>query len=82
MSAEHHMLSTSDNPYNPWTAFEEWRSWDEAQGYHSLSLLARIARSSDELSDQLQSDAMEDAINEIVTENVSGVHIRVAAETN
>jgi hypothetical protein len=72
------MLSTDDNPYNPWTEFDDWRAWDEDQGYYSLALLARVTRTSDELSEQLQSDAIEDAIDEIVTENVSGAHIKVA----
>lgn len=74
-----HMLSTKDNPFNPHTEFDSWWVWDEAQGYHSLCLLARVTRSSDELSEQLQSQAIEDAIEEIVTENVSGMHIKVAS---
>lgn len=77
--SKNHMLSTKDNPYNPWTEWDKWLAWDETEGYHSLSLLARVARTSDELSEQLQSQAIEDAIEEIVTENVSGVHIKVAS---
>lgn len=81
MSTEH-MLSTKDNPYNPWSEWDQWYEWDAQEGYHSLSLLARVVRTSDELSDQLQSQAIEDAIEEIVTENVSGVHIKVADPSN
>lgn len=72
-----HMLSTKDNPYNPWTHFEDWLQWDEEQGYYSLSLLARVVKTSDEFTDELMDLDTEDAIIEIVTENVSGVHIKV-----
>jgi hypothetical protein len=76
--ADQHMLSTSDNPYNPWTQWDQWFAWDTQEQYHSLSLLGRVVRTSDELSPQMQDEAVEDAIDEIVTENVSGVHIKVA----
>lgn len=76
---EEHMLSTIDNPFNPWTHFDEWRVWDEAHGYYTLGLLARIVVTSTELSEAQQSQAIEDAINEIVSENVSGMHVKVSA---
>lgn len=72
-----HMLSTVDNPFNPFTQFRDWYEWDEDHGYHSSSFLARIVRTSDELSDADESLAIELAIDEIVRENVSGVHIKV-----
>lgn len=73
------MLSTKDNPFNPFTEFDEWYAWDTNEGYHSLSLLGRVVRSSPEHSEQVESQAIEDAIEEIVTENVSGMHIKVAS---
>lgn len=71
------MLTTIDNPYNPFTHWNEWLQYDMEQGHHSLALLARVTRTSDELPDAIQSQDIEDAILEIVTENVSGLHIRV-----
>jgi len=68
------MLSTIDNPWNPFTHWDEWYAWDEAAGYHSTSLLARVAVSSNELSDYDQELEITNAINEIVRENVSGMH--------
>ena len=76
-----HMLTTTDNPYNPFTQFDEWHNFDTASGYHTAALLSRIIKTSDGLSDADQSQAIEDAIDEIVTENVSGVHRKVTLET-
>lgn len=73
------MLTTTDNPFNPFSHFDEWYQWDVAHGYHSLSLLDRVVVTSDELSEADQSLAIEDAIEEIILENVSGMHMRVAA---
>lgn len=73
------MLTTVDNPYDPFTEFDEWYQFDTSAGYHSSALLARIVRTSDELSDADQSVAIELAIDEIVRENVSGMHRKVTA---
>lgn len=74
------MLTTVDNPYNPFESFDEWYKWDFTAGYHTPSLLARLTISSYSLSDSDQDQAIEDAINEIVKENVSGVHKKVTRE--
>jgi hypothetical protein len=71
------MLTTVDNPYDPFKQFDEWYAWDESAGYHTSSFLARIVKTSDELSDADQSLAIEQAIDEIVRENVSGVYRKV-----
>lgn len=73
-----HMLTTVDNPFNPFTHFDEWYRYDEEAGYHSTSFLARIVKTSDELSDVDQSLAIEQAIDEIVRENVRGIYRKIA----
>lgn len=73
------MLTTVDNPYNPFTHYDEWLAYDERLGYGTSQLLARVLITSDELSEADQSVAIDNAINEIVSENVSGMHIKIAA---
>jgi hypothetical protein len=72
-----HMLTTVDNPYDPVTQFDDWYAFDTAAGYGTLALLARVVKSSDELSDADQVLAIEQGIDEIVQENVSGLHTKV-----
>lgn len=76
-----HMLTTVDNPFDPFTQFDEWYSFDEAHGYRTSGFLARIIRTSDDLSDADQSLAIELAIDEIVRENVSGLYRKVASSS-
>lgn len=71
------MLTTVDNPWNPFTHFDEWREYDESSGWYTLPLLGRVALTSDEMSEADQDFAITEAMKEIVQENVSGVHVLV-----
>ena len=75
-----YMLTTFDNPFNPFTQFDEWFSWDRRAGYNTLGLLDRITILSSELSEADQSLAIQQGIDEIVKENVSGMHRKVSKE--
>ena len=66
-----------DNPFDPWTQWDEWFAWDLNAGYNTPGLLARVARSSSNLSEADQSLAIQQAIDEIVRENVLGLHRKV-----
>lgn len=72
------MLTTKDNPFNPFTHYAEWYAWDVNAGYHTCAYLARIVRTSDEISEADQNVAIDDAMDEIVRENLSGVHVKVS----
>lgn len=72
-----YMLTTVDNPFDPFTQFDAWFEFDMKAGYHTPSLLARITILSDELSEVDQKLAVQDAIEEIVRENVFGIHRKV-----
>lgn len=74
-----HMLTTIDNPYNPFMQFDEWMRFDESSGYYTTQFLARLTLSSGDLSDADQSRAIEQAIDEIVRENVNGMYRKVEA---
>lgn len=74
------MLTTIDNPHNPFDDYKAWFNWDAMVGYHTPSFLARILVDSHELSDADEERAIELAIDEIVRENVLGVYKKVTKE--
>lgn len=78
MARAKHMLSTVDNPWNPFTHYDEWFSWDMHAGYNTPALLARVAVTSEELSENLQSDAIEEAIDDILEAHNGGLYLKVA----
>lgn len=71
------MLTTIDNPYDPFENFKEWYAFDEQAGYHTTGYLARLTFSSEELSEADQLLATEEAIDDIVNENVLGVYKKI-----
>jgi hypothetical protein len=74
------MLTTIDNPYDPFTQFDEWNAFDMQQGYHTCAYLARIVKTSDELSQQDEDIAIESAIDEIVALNILGIYKKVTKD--
>lgn len=74
------MLTTFDNPHDPFSDYDSWYRWDEQAGYHTPSFLARIVKVSTELSEPDQVLAIEQAIDEIVKENVTGMYRKVTRE--
>lgn len=60
------MITTKDNPYDPFENFSQWFIYDVEKGYNSCSYLGRIAKTSDALSEQENDKIVEEAIDEII----------------
>ena len=80
--AEEVMLSTIDNPYNPFDNFDQWYMFDELKARQEnrptcCGYLARVDYSSDEVSEAEQIQTMNDTIDEILTLNLSGKFIKL-----
>lgn len=71
------MLTTEDNPYNPFTEFDDWYQYDETHGYHTCSYLARIANTSNLLLNNDNEDEIDRAMDEIVRLNITGNYKKV-----
>jgi hypothetical protein len=72
------MLTTTDNPFDPFEQFDEWQVYDESKGYHTCSYLARIVKTSDELSYEDEAFAIEQGIDEIISLNILGIYKKVS----
>lgn len=79
-STKEYMLTTKDNPWNPFTHFDEWFAFDESHGYCSCGLLARISASTDELSDEIENKQNELAIDEIIKLDPFGIYKKVSRD--
>lgn len=72
------MLTTLDNPYDPFTQFDLWLRFDLDKGYNTCEYLGRIAETSDELSDKENAEEVERAIDEIVKYDPFSLYIKVS----
>ena len=71
------MLTTFDNPYNPFTNFNEWFLYDMQQGYNTCGYLDRIANLSNDLSDEEAKQATEAAIDRILDHDFLNIYKKV-----
>lgn len=78
------MLTTFDNPYDPFEQFDDWYRFDHDKGYCSCEYLARIAKLSDSLTELERDEEIERAIDEIIVHDLFNVYKKhkVANEVN
>lgn len=76
------MLTTIDNPYNPFKNFDEWMAWDERDARANerptcCAYLARMSTYSDDLSDKELEDLNEIVIDDICELNLGGKFVKI-----
>ena len=75
-----YMLTTFDNPFDPFEQFSDWFRFDVDKGYYSCAYLARIAKTSDQFSDQENDEEIERAIDEIIKYDFMNIYKKVKRE--
>lgn len=76
------MLTTFDNPYDPFEQFTSWFLFDVEKGYNTCSRLARIAKTSDQFSEKENDEEVEKAIDEIIKYDFMNVYKKVSKQSN
>lgn len=76
------MLTTVDNPYDPFDKFDDWLRFDIEKGYNSCAYLARISHTSEEFTEQENNEEIERAIDEIVLLDPFNIYKKVSREVN
>ena len=71
------MLTTIDNPFNPFEDFNQWFLYDTEKGYNSSSRLARIANLTEDMSEAETNAEIERAIDEISYYDFLGIYMKV-----
>lgn len=71
------MLTTVDNPFDPFEQFTSWRLFDLEKGYNSAERLARFVNLSDELSEVEENIEIERAIDEVIKYDFLNIYKKV-----
>lgn len=74
------MLTTVDNPFDPFEQFTSWFLFDTEKGYNSCSYLARIARTSDQFTEEENDKEVERAIDEIIKNDFMNIYKKVTKQ--
>ena len=75
-------ITTIDNPFDPIDQFDEWLQFDTEMNYGTCSLLDRVARTSDSLSDQENEQELERAIDEIILYDPANKYKKIKRDLN
>ena len=74
------MLTTFDNPFNPFVDFSSWYMYDCEKNYNTSSRLARIANIDSEMTEQEKEDEMERAMDLIVKYDFEDTYVKGTEE--
>jgi hypothetical protein len=78
--ANKYLLTTLDNPFNPFIDYDSWYAYDVSHGYNTCAYLARIAKVSDDLGEEDEDKEIANAMDEIVKFNLLGNYIKVTED--
>lgn len=59
-------ITTKDNPFDPYSEFDEWFAFDIEKNYNSLQLLDRILITSPDLGPAIYAEDKDKAIDSII----------------
>jgi hypothetical protein len=60
------MITSIDNPYDPFKEWDAWFQYDRLQGYYTCERLASIVATSDQLSEEETFDSVVNGINALM----------------
>ena len=74
------LLSTVDNPFDPFYQFDDWFRYDCEKGYNCSGTLMRFAKVDDNLSMTEENAEIERAINRIIAQDPLNLYKKVVVE--
>lgn len=75
------MLTTFDNPFDPFDDFTQWFLFDVSNGYYTCNYLARIAELSDEMTQKERDAEIERAIDVIILYDFQSIYKKISRTT-
>lgn len=70
-------LTTLDNPFNPFTQWNEWLAFDIKAGHFTCERLDKASFTSMELPDDMNDEELERAANEIVANDPLLIYVKI-----
>ncbi len=70
-------ITTFDNPYSPFTQFDEWYMYDSDKGYNTCGLLDRIVSLLESQTKDEKQDLTEEAIDQIIKYDPLNVYKKI-----
>lgn len=78
---EQFMLTTFDNPFNPFENFRDWFVFDIEKGYKCCEIVDRISNVTNEMSSTEKILAQNDAIERFIAVDPLNIYTKVSIKT-
>ena len=75
-----HMLTTIDNPYDPFDDFQRWFHFDVSHGYNCSGLVDLYSSVTTDLTESIRAKDTERAIDRAVELNPLGIYRKVSKD--
>ena len=72
-----YMITTIDNPFDPFEQFISWFLFDIEKGYYTCAKLARLVTIADDMSQKEIEVAMDNAIDRLIEIDPLNIYIRI-----
>jgi len=76
-----YMLTTNDNPYDPFVDFDKWYNFDVSHGYYTCQILGALALTSDGVSEAINSANIDEAVRSILSTDYENLY-KIVYEKN
>ena len=75
------MITTIDNPFNPFDDFDSWFMFDVEKGYYTNSKLARLIEVDDSMTEKEELEEIERAIDRLIEIDPLDLYKKIVRET-
>lgn len=71
------LITTTDNPFDPFDQFDSWNQFDTEKGYYSCSRVARLLNITEDMSEIEIGNEYERAIDRLVQLDPTNLYAKV-----
>ena len=75
--ANNSMITTFDNPYDPFEEYELWYQFDTIQGYNTCGKVAAFVHSTYDMSEAIEDESFEQGYNDLLESDKLGIYLKV-----
>ncbi len=73
-------ITTVDNPFDPFQDFDSWLMFDMEKGYYTCERLARLANTTNDMSQQEEDEELERAIDRLIELDPLDIYKKIVKE--
>ena len=75
------MLTTIDNPFDPFDNFIEWFLYDVEKGYNTCDYLGRVVQLKPDMTSKEELEEVNRAINKILDNDFLGIYLKLERDS-